>query len=238
MNTSANDVYRRSVNAGDRAHASSELASFFAKTYAWMGLGLAMTGCVAVAVVNSETMMNLIYGNRAMVCVLLFGQIALVWAFAAMAHRVSGTTAALMFTAYAASVGLTLSSIFLVYSQSSITQMFFVTAGAFGGLSLVGATTKRDLTPIGRFMMMGLFGLVIAVVVSWFWQNSAFQFVMSCAGVLIFSGLTAYDTQKLKNIYSERGEAGNLALRGALTLYLDFINLFLFLLRLFGSRRD
>lgn len=238
MNTSANDLYRRSVSAADRPHASSELASFFAKTYAWMGLGLAMTGCVAVAVVHSETMMNLIYGNRGMVWVLLFGQIALVWAFAAMAHRVSGTTAALMFTAYAASVGLTLSSIFMVYTQSSITQMFFVTAGAFGGLSLVGATTKRDLTPIGRFMMMGLFGLVIAVIVSWFWQNSAFQFVMSCAGVLIFSGLTAYDTQKLKMLYAERGEAGNLALRGALHLYLDFINLFLFLLRLFGSRRD
>ncbi len=234
----ANDLYRRSISAADRSHVSSELSAFFAKTYAWMGLGLAMTGCVAVAVANSETMMNLIYGNRAVVWGLLFGQIALVWAFAATAHRVSGTTAALMFTGYAATVGLTLSSIFMLYTEGSVARMFFVTAGAFGGLSLAGATTKRDLTPVGRFMMMGLFGLVIAMVVNWFWHNSAFEFVMSCAGVLIFAGLTAYDTQKLKTIYAERGEAGNLALRGALTLYLDFINLFLFLLRLFGTRRD
>lgn len=237
MNT-ANDLYRRNVSAADRSTQSSELAAFFSKTYAWMGLGLAMTGCVAFAVAHSETAIQMIYGNRAVVWILFAAQLGMVFAFSALAHRVSGTIAAMLFTAYAATVGLTLSSIFMVYSQSSITQMFFVTAGAFGGLSLVGATTKRDLTPIGRFMMMGLFGLVIATIVSFFWQNSAFQFVMSCAGVLIFSGLTAYDTQKLKQIYSERGEAGNLALRGALTLYLDFINLFLFLLRLFGSRRD
>lgn len=237
MNT-ANDLYRRNVSAADRSHASSELAAFFSKTYAWMGLGLAMTGCVAFAVAHSETALQMIYGNRAVIWVLFAAQLGMVFAFSALAHKVSGTVAAMLFTAYAATVGLTLSSIFMVYSSSSITQMFFVTAGAFGGLSVAGATTKRDLTPVGRFMMMGLFGLIIAVVVNMIWPSNALQFVMSCAGVLIFSGLTAYDTQKLKNIFMERGEVGNLALRGALTLYLDFINLFLFLLRLFGSRRD
>ncbi len=236
--STANDLYRNSVSAADRSHASSELAAFFSKVYAWMGLGLAMTGCVAFAVAHSQTALQMIYGNRAVVWILFAVQLGMVFAFSTLAHRVSGTIAALLFTAYAATVGLTFSAIFMVYSASSITQVFFVTAGSFGGLSLVGATTKRDLSPIGRFMMMGLFGLIIASVVNIFWQNGALQFVLSCAGVLIFAGLTAYDTQKLKEIYAQRGEAGNLALRGALTLYLDFINLFLFLLRLFGSRRD
>jgi FtsH-binding integral membrane protein len=238
MSNPANDLYRRDVRAADRSSASAELSAFFAKVYGWMAFGLAMTGCVALSIAHSEAARNMLWGNRGLVIGIIVVQFALVIGFSLVAHRVSGTVASLLFTAYAASVGVTLSSIFLVYTQQSIAQMFFVTAGAFGGLSLVGMTTKRDLTPVGRFMMMGLWGVIIAMAVNWFMHSPALQFVYSCAGVLIFAGLTAYDTQKLKNIYSQRGESGNLALYGALNLYLDFINLFLFLLRLFGNRRN
>lgn len=238
MSSFGNDAYRRAVGTADRGYAATDLAGFFARTYGWMCLGLAMTGFVALTVAHSPALLELFVYNRGVVFGLLFGQLALVWAFSAMAHRVSGGTAAAMFIIYALAVGLTLSSLFLVYTQASIAQVFFVTSGAFGGLALYGATTKRDLSPVGQFMMIGLIGLVIAMVVNIFVHSAAFDFVLSCAGVLIFAGLTAYDNQVLRTLYSQRGEAGNLPLRGALMLYLSFINLFLFLLRLFGSRRD
>lgn len=233
-----NDAYRRTVGLADRSFAAAETSAFFAKTYRWMAVGLALTGLVAYSVANSPAALELVVYNRGLFYGLLFAELGLVFAFSSVAHRVSSFAAAAMFVTYAILNGLTFSVIFLMYTQTSVAQLFFVTAGAFAGLSFVGATTKRDLAPIGRFMIMGLIGLVIASIVNIFVQSGALQFVMSCVGVLVFAGLTAYDTQKLKELYAARGEAGNLALRGALTLYLDFINLFLFLLRLFGTRRN
>jgi FtsH-binding integral membrane protein len=230
--------FRSQVASADRSYANADLATFFAQTYRWMSVGLAITGFVAYCVAHSPTALEMVAGNRAIFLVLLVVELGVVFAFAGMAHRVSAASAMAMYLSYAFLNGLTLSVLFLRYSQQSIGQVFFVTAGAFAGLSVYGMVTKRDLSPVGRFMMMGLFGLIIAWVVSFFFQTPAMMFVMSCIGVLVFAGLTAYDTQKLKVLYASHGASGNLALRGALTLYLDFVNLFLFLLRLFGNRRN
>src|SRR5262249_3013393 len=154
------------VGAADRGYAAMDLSGFFARTYGWMCLGLAMTGFVAFTVAHSPAALELFVYNRGVVFGLLFGQLALVWVFSSMAHRVSGGAAAVMFITYAIAVGLTLSALFLVYTAASISQVFFVTSGAFGGLALFGATTKRDLSPVGQFMMIGLIGLVIAMVVN------------------------------------------------------------------------
>jgi uncharacterized protein len=159
-------------------------------------------------------------------------------AFAARASRMSFGAAVAVFTAYAALNGVTMAMIFLVYTAASVAQVFFVSAGAFAGLSLYGATTQRDLTAIGQFLVIGLVGLVIGSLVNLFLQSSALYWVTTYAGVLIFAGLTAYDNQKLRRLYALQGETGNLALQGALILYLDFINLFLMLLRIFGKRRE
>ncbi len=203
-----------------------------------MAIGLALTGFVAYFVAQSPTAVATIVGNRAIFFTLMLVELGVVFAFSRVAARVSSASAMAMYLAYAFLNGLTFSVFFLTYTQQSIGQVFFVTAGSFAGLSVYGAVTKRDLTPVGRFMMMGLIGLIITGIVSFFFQTPAMMFVFSCVGVVVFAGLTAYDTQKLKTIYSTQGGSGNLALRGALTLYLDFINLFLFLLRLFGNRRN
>lgn len=216
---------------------ADETSAFLWGVYRWMTVGLAVTGLVALVTVSSPAMLDFIFGNRIVFYGLLIGELAMVMTFSAMAQRVSGATAALMFIGYAALNGLTFASIFLAYTQASIAQVFFVTAGAFAALSFYGSVTRRDLSPIGRFMFMGLIGLIIASVVNIFWANPALYWVSTYAGVLIFAGLTAYDTQKLKALYAEHGASGNLALQGALVLYLDFINLFLMMLRLFGSRR-
>jgi uncharacterized protein len=230
--------FRNQVAAADRTYANADLAAFFTQTYRWMAVGLAVTGFVAYFVAQSPTAVATIVGNRGIFFVLMIAELGVVFAFSRMAARVSAASAMAMYLGYAFLNGLTFSVLFLLYTQQSIGQVFFVTAGSFAGLSVYGMVTKRDLSPIGRFMMMGLIGLVIAWVVSFFFQTPAMLFVMSCVGVLVFAGLTAYDTQKLKEIYRLQGRSGNLALQGALTLYLDFINLFIYLLRLFGNRRD
>ncbi len=224
--------------AARQATRAAGRTDFLWTTYRWMSAGLGLTGAVAMGVASSPAAMEYIWANRAMFWVLVIAQVGLVISFSAMAHRVRTSTAALMFLGYSALTGLTLSSLFVAYEPGSIATAFFVTAGSFGALSIYGATTKRDLSPIGRFMFMGLIGLIIASVVNIWLQNPAIYFITSYLGVLIFAGLTAYDTQKLSQLYLVQGDAGNLALRGALILYLDFINLFLFLLRIFGSRRD
>jgi FtsH-binding integral membrane protein len=206
-------------------------------SYRWMSVGLAVTGLVAWLVSQSDEALEMVLGNRMLFYVLLFAQLGLVVAFSAVAARASTAVAAAMFIGYAALTGLTFSVIFLVYTASSIASTFFVTAGTFAGLSVFGAVTKRDLSGVGRFAIFALIGLIIASVVNIFLASTALGWITTFAGVVIFAALTAYDTQKLKELYMYSGGEGNLALRGALTLYLDFINMFLFLLRLFGRRR-
>jgi uncharacterized protein len=219
------------------AHAQAA-TDFMWGVYRWMALGLLVTGLVAMWVAGSEQALSVVFGNRAVFWGLLIAQLGVVFAFNAVATRAGAAVTAAMFMGYAALTGVTFSSIFVAYTSQSIAQVFFVTSGAFAGLSVFGTVTKRDLSGVGRFMFMGLIGLVIASVVNIWLASPAVYWVSTYAGVLIFAGLTAYETQKLRQIYSTSGGAGNLALRGALILYLDFINLFLMLLRLFGSRRD
>jgi len=206
-------------------------------TYRWMSLGLALTGLVAWLVSHSPGAVEMFVNNHIVFYGLMFAQLGLVVAFSTMAGRVSAAAAATMFFAYAGLTGVTFSVLFLVFTASSIASTFFVTAGAFAGLSIYGATTHRDLSAIGRFALFALIGLIIASVVNIFLASSALMWITTFAGVVIFAGLTAYDTQNLKAMYAEAGNRGNLALRGALRLYLDFINMFLFLLNLTGRRR-
>jgi FtsH-binding integral membrane protein len=216
---------------------STESANdFLWVTYRWMSIGLAITGAIAWLVSQSPGAQAFFVTNRLVFFGLFFAQLGLVIAFNAVVDRATTPVAAAMFFSYAALTGVTFSVLFLVYTASSIASTFFVTAGAFAGLSVFGAATKRDLSVVGRFAMFALIGLIIASVVNMFWASSALMWLTTFAGVVIFAALTAYDTQKLKQLHAA-GYGGNLALRGALMLYLDFINMFLFLLRLFGRRK-
>jgi FtsH-binding integral membrane protein len=206
-------------------------------TYRWMTLGLATTGVVALGVAHSPGIVEGLLQNRILFYGLLFAQIGLVVGFSSLATRVSTAAAALMFFAYAALTGVTFSTLFLVYTASSIASTFFVTAGAFAGLSVFGAATKRDLGAVGRFGLFALIGVILASVVNMFLRSSGLDWLITVVGVLLFAALTAYDTQRLKEMFRSRGSVANLPLVGALTLYLDFINMFLFLLRILGNRR-
>jgi uncharacterized protein len=205
-------------------------------TYRWMSVGLAITGLVAWLVASSPGATALFVSNPIMFYGLMFAQLALVIAFNPVAMRASTPVAATMFFVYSALTGLTFSTLFLVYTRASIASTFFVTAGSFAGLSVYGATTKRDLSALGRFLLFALIGLLIASVVNIFLASSGLHWLLTFGGLLIFAGLTAYDTQTLKEVYAAGGGGRNLALIGALKLYLDFINMFLFLLRIFGRR--
>jgi hypothetical protein len=206
-------------------------------TYRWMTAGLATTGIIALLVASSPAILSVLLGSPILFYGLMFAQLGLVVAFSAVAPRASSTTAALMFFAYAALTGVTFSTIFLVYTSGSIARTFFISAGAFAGLSFFGAVTKRDLGMVGRFAFFALIGIIIASIVNIFLASTGLDWLLTIAGVLVFAGLTAYDTQRLKEMFA-RGVHGNLPIIGALTLYLDFINMFLFLLRIFGRRRD
>jgi FtsH-binding integral membrane protein len=206
-------------------------------TYRWMTVGLALTGLVALGVANSPAALSFFVGNRILFYALLFGQLGLVFALSALATRVSTAVAALMFFGYAALTGVTFSTLFLVYTSSSIAATFFVTAGSFAALSAFGTVTKRDLSAVGRFGFFALIGVILASVVNLFLRSSGLEWLITFAGVIVFAGLTAYDTQRLKEMFQRSGSAANLPLVGALTLYLDFINMFLFLLRIVGDRR-
>ena len=222
------------------AHAA-EQQRFMVRVYNWMAAGLAITGFMAFYVSSSPVMMNILFGNPIVPIILIIAQIGLVFWLASRVMQMSVSQATGVFLLYAGLTGVTFSTLFVVYTSASITSTFLVTAGTFGAMSLYGYTTKKDLTSWGSFLFMGLIGLIIASVVNMFMQNSMMSTIISYVGVLIFVGLTAYDTQKIKemNIIGNEGtdEDTKEAIQGALTLYLDFINLFLMLLRLMGDRR-
>jgi len=217
------------VDAGLRAH--------MIRVYNYMAGGVALTGVVAYFT-------NLYFGPQLqgspLIYVLIFAPFALVMFLSFRIESLSASTARLLFFIYAALIGASLSTIFAVYTGTSITRTFFVSAASFGALSLWGYTTQRDLTGMGSFLFMGLIGIVIASLLNLFVASTMLQWIISVVGVLVFAGLTAYDTQRIKEMYSPMDDgtvAGRKAVMGALSLYLDFINLFLMLLRLFGDRR-
>jgi FtsH-binding integral membrane protein len=215
---------------------------FIRRVFNWMGLGLALTALVALYTTSNPRLLSLIFGNSLVFFGLIIGELALVVVLSVAINRLQASTATLLFFLYSALNGLTLSIIFLAYTRASITSTFFVTAGTFGVTSFYGYTTKRDLTSWGSFFFMGLIGIIIASVVNIFLGSPMIYWVVTYAGVLIFVGLAAYDTQKLKEMalagFADEETARKSAVMGALALYLDFINLFLMLLRIFGSRRD
>lgn len=225
------------------------LRAYLVKIYNYMALALVMTGAIAFFSAQSEAFLNAMYviqdgnitGMRVLAWVVMFAPLGLVIYLSFGLQRMSLGAAQLSYWIYSAIMGLSLSVIFLTFTGESITRVFFITAATFGGMSIYGYTTKRDLTGFGSLLIMGLWGLIIAMLVNLFLKSSGLQFALSVIGVLIFVGLTAYDTQKLKSLYaqsSDSGEgAGKLAIMGALTLYLDFLNIFLNLLNLFGERR-
>jgi hypothetical protein len=200
--------------------------------YGWMAAGLCLTAFVSMAVASSPALFNMLYANRMLFFGLIIVEFGLVFAISGFATRMGTATAAPLFLLYSALNGVTISGIFLVYTGQSISSAFFTTAGTFGAMSVYGFMTKRDLTSLGSFCFMGLIGIVIASVVNIFLHSNIIQFMVSGIGVMVFIGLTAYDTQKLK------GVRGGAAVAGALALYLDFINIFLMMLQLFGDRRD
>jgi uncharacterized protein len=222
------------------------LRSYMLKVYNYMGAGLAITGVAAYGTYNAAvdaagqlTPFGLAIFTSPLKYLIIFAPLAMVMFLSFRVHRISVAAAQATFWIYAALVGVSLSSIGMIYAASSITQVFFITAATFATVSLYGYTTKRDLTGFGSFLFMGLIGLVIASIVNVFMQSSAMSFVLSAVGVLVFTGLTAWDTQKIKEVYLESDDTatmGRKAIMGALNLYLDFINLFLSMLRLFGSR--
>jgi len=217
-------------------------SKYMSKVYGWMAFALAITGIVSFLVASSPQLVNLIVMNRILFMVLLFGELGLVFWLSARFHKMSYTTAMTGFIAYSVLNGLTLSFIFLAYTMSSIASTFFITAGTFAIMSIYGYFTKTDLTNIGKVLMMLLVGLILATVVNIFMKSPTLYWITTYAGVAIFVGLIAYDTQKIKNYFLQIGGDENMikkiAIIGALNLYLDFINLFMFLLRLFGGSRD
>ena len=224
-----------------QAHAAGidvGLREYMLKVYNYMTMGLAMTGLVAFAASQSMELMQAIHGTGLRWIVML-APIGFVFFLSARINAIKASTAQMLFWVYSALMGLSLSYIFLAYTGASITRVFFITAGTFAAMSLYSYTTKRDLTGMGSFLMMGLIGIIIAMVVNIFLQSSTLHFTISVIGVLVFVGLTAYDTQRIKSLYNELDGseiAGKKAIMGALTLYLDFINLFIMLLSLFGNR--
>lgn len=219
-----------------------EQAQFITKVYGWMAFALVLTGLTAVFVASSPALVSFIFGNQLVFWGLIIGELLLVGYLSVRVAAMSANTATLVFLGYACLNGLTMASIFLIYSAASIASTFLITAGTFGLMSFYGYYTKRDLTTIGNLCFMALIGLVIASLVNIFFQNSMLYWITTYAGILIFVGLVAYDTQKIKqmNIIGNAGtdEDRKEAVMGALSLYLDFINLFLFLLRIFGGRNN
>jgi uncharacterized protein len=245
----------RSGYRADQAVIDAGLRAYMIRVYNYMASGVALTGVVswltyqaaggdAIQVSGGQITGLTSFGQAIfsgpLTIILLLGTLGMVFFLSFRINRLQPSTALALFMAYAGVLGVVLSSVFLEYTGASITQTFFVSAASFGALSLFGYTTQRDLSPIGSFLIMGLFGLIIAMVVQMFLQSPGLSFAISALGVLIFAGLTAWDTQRIKEMYSAQDDgtiAGRKAVMGALSLYLDFINLFLFLLRFMGNRR-
>jgi len=220
---------------------NQSISVYLTKVYNWMAVALLLTGLVAYFTAGSEQLTQLVFGNRFLFFGLIIGELLLVGYLSARIHKLSLTNATLLFLLYSVLNGVTLSFVFMAYTTSSISSTFLITAGTFGAMSLYGYFTKKDLTKIGNIAFMALIGIIIATVVNIFLKSAMMDWVITYLGVLIFVALTAYDTQKLKRIamngFENEEGMGKSAILGALTLYLDFINLFLFLLRIFGNRK-
>ncbi|MBQ3826806.1 MAG: Bax inhibitor-1/YccA family protein [Prevotella sp.] len=221
---------------------TNTFSALMRKVYTWMALALTITGFTAYYVASSPAILQAIMTNQILFFGLLIGELALVWGVSAAINRLSLTTATLLFILYSVLNGVTMSFIFLAYTMTSIASVFFITAGTFAAMSLYGYFTKADLSKMGQILFMALIGLIIATIVNLFIKSSGLTMILSYVGVLIFVGLTAWDTQKIKQMLQlapDTGEtAQKVALMGALSLYLDFINLFLYLLRIFGNSRE
>ncbi|MCX8957273.1 Bax inhibitor-1/YccA family protein [Erwinia psidii] len=222
--------------------ASTGLQTYMAQVYGWMTCGLLLTAFVSWFAANTPAVMELVFANRITFYGLVIVQLGVVFVLSGMVHRLSGALATGLFMLYSALTGLTLASIFLVYTYSSIASTFVVTGGMFGVMSFWGYTTKRDLSRMGSILFMALIGILLASVVNIWLKSTPLMWAVTYIGVLVFVGLTAYDTQKLKKIgeginVDDREDLRRYSIMGALTLYLDFINLFLMLLRIFGNRR-
>jgi FtsH-binding integral membrane protein len=219
---------------------AERVSVFLRAVYGWMCVGLAITAGTAWLIAGSPAIVAAIATNRLLFWALMGAQLGLVFVLAARVDKLAAPTAALLFVLYSALTGVTISFVLLAYTGESVANTFLVTAGMFGGLAAYGTVTNRSLAGWGSFLFMGLMGVVLASIVGMFWHNDALQFVISFIGVIVFSGLAAYDAQRLKAmaLASPGGQTGSYAIVGALALYLDFINLFLFLLRFSGSRRD
>ena len=219
---------------------SAAFPALMRKVYVWMTLALALTGFTAYGVATSPGIITALYSNSVLLWGLVIAEFAIVFGVSAAINRLSLSTATLLFVLYSVINGALFSSIFLVYTMSSIASVFFITAGTFAVMALVGYTTKKDLSSMGKILFMALIGIIIATIVNIFLKSSGLETIISYLGVLLFVGLTAYDTQKINNMLVMAPDAGEasqkIALLGALTLYLDFINLFIYLLRIFGRR--
>ena len=235
-----NDFELKNLSIDDQLAMSSAFPVLMRKVYVWMTLAMVITGFTAYGVATSPGVQQAIFTNQILFWGLIIAEFALVIGVSAAINRLSLAMATLMFILYSVINGALLSSIFLIYTASSIATVFFITAGTFATMALIGYTTKTDLSSIGKYLFMALIGLVIATFVNFFIKSSGFDYILSYIGVLIFVGLTAYDSQKIKQMLLQAPDAGEgaqkIALLGALSLYLDFINLFLYLLRIFGRR--
>ena len=240
------------TKTADQADIDEGLRAYMLKVYNYMTIGLLLTGLVAyffgkASVVTNEagqivgiTSIGALLFNSPLQWVVMLAPLGFVFYLSARIHKMSLSSAQTTFWIFSIVMGLSLASIFIVYTQASIARVFFISSGTFAAMSLYGYTTKKDLTKLGGFLFMGLIGIIIASLVNLFFQSSAVHFAISVIGVLVFVGLTAYDTQRIKEMYYEGDSesiGGKKALMGALRLYLDFINLFIMLLRLFGQRR-
>jgi FtsH-binding integral membrane protein len=233
-------VTPQSAFAAAGSLAPERVTAFLRKVYGWMAIGLGVTAVVALSVAASPALVQAIFGNKILFFALVIGELGLVFYLSARVQKLAPGTAAALFLLYSALNGVVLASVFLLYTGTSIATTFLVTAGMFAALAIYGSTTKRSLAGVGQFVFMGLIGLILASLVGMFWHSPGLQFAISVVGVIVFTGLTAWDAQRLKAmaVAVPEGNAGSYAVVGALSLYLDFINLFLFLLRFMGGRRD
>jgi len=220
--------------------AAERVTTFLRAVYGWMFVGLAITAFVAYTIAGSPALIGALVSNHFLFLGLFVALLGVVFFLSARVDRLAPGTATLLFVIYSALTGVTLSVILLAYTGASIATTFVVTAGMFGALALYGTTTARSLAGMGQFVFMGLIGLVLASVVGMFWKNAALEFLISVVGVIVFTGLTAWDAQRLRQMATSLApnQLGSYAILGALSLYLNFINLFLFLLRFMGGRRD
>lgn len=227
------------TRTGTQSQVDMGLRQYMLKVYNYMTSGLALTGIVAMLVLQNDALLHTIL-NSGLIWVLFIAQLGIVFFLSARIDKMQASTAQAVFWLYAALMGMTFAVILVAYTGESVARVFFITAGTFAAMSIYGYTTNRDLSGMGSFLFMGLIGIVLASVVNIFLHSSALQFILSVVGVLVFTGLTAYDTQKIKQLYYDADSEEvykKKAVMGALTLYLDFINLFIMLLRLFGDRR-